>query len=92
MSVVAAQISVTAVATKLSTTARSAGRSKASITIANVDASVDVFLGGSGVTAAAGFKLVHGTAAVTFQIGPNDDIYAITATGTAAVAVIQVGV
>lgn len=49
--------------------------------ITNQDASVSAYLGGAGVTSAAGYELKAG-ASITVSIIPTDVLYAVTASGT----------
>ena len=61
------------------------------VTIQNVDASANVYLGGTGVTTSDyGYRLVPG-AAWSVELADKDAIYAITDTNGSDVAVIQVG-
>jgi hypothetical protein len=61
-----------------------------SISVQNTDASIVVYLGGTGVTSSSyGYKLLPGTV-FTADISPNDELYAVAASGTPNVAIIKV--
>jgi len=61
-----------------------------SISVQNTDASIVVYLGGAGVTSSSyGYKLLPGTV-FTADISPNDELYAVAASGTPNVAIIKV--
>lgn len=54
------------------------------------DATTDVYLGGSNVSSTNGLKAAHGTALVApITLFPGDVLYAVVATGTATVSVLQ---
>lgn len=57
----------------------------------NSHASLSVFLGGAGVTAAAGFELIAGATVGIGAIGKGDDLYGITASSSAVVHILEVG-
>ena len=61
-----------------------------SVAIRNTGA-VSIFWGGAGVTAAAGFELAPGKE-ISMDLKPGDDLWAITASGSAECQVAQVGV
>jgi hypothetical protein len=64
------------------------GDDGANALVRNTDATDSVFVGGSGVTAATGYELLPG-AGVTVTLGNRaDDLYGITASGTARVDVL----
>lgn len=78
--------------TKLTTAAASAGYIGAySACVRNRDATLSIFLGGPAVTAADGFELLAGEAQA-FDLESGDDLYAITASGTASAHVIETGI
>jgi hypothetical protein len=62
------------------------------VLIQNLDASKDVFLGGTGVTTSAyGHKLAAGLA-VAVQLAPGESIYGVVSSGTASVGLLYQGV
>lgn len=79
--------SVTTTATRLDSADQSAG---ASVAVKNVGA-VTVYVGGSGVTTAAGYPLAAGEA-ISLDVGKTDEVYGIVATGTCEVRVLESGV
>ena len=88
MAIKSAVVSVTTSATQLNS-ADADGIAGESVVIANAGAS-SIFLGGSAVTAAAGFPLAAGaTIALTLDGGEN--IFAITASGTVSTNVLTQG-
>lgn len=55
--------------------------------IKNTDASITVYLGDSGVDSADGFPLLGGETLV-IELGPDDDVWAVAASGTPAVSIL----
>jgi hypothetical protein len=56
------------------------------------DASTDVYLGGANVGTGNGFKLAHGgTTPLSVPLFSGDSLYAVVATGSATVGVLQMG-
>lgn len=61
------------------------------ITIQNIDASANVFIGAEGVTTSDfGYKLVPG-AAVSFELPGRDSLYAVSSTNESEIAVLTTG-
>lgn len=88
-----ASVSVGTTATSLTsgvTDTRPGGEVSRSILIAN-KGSASVYLGGPTVTSAAGYDLVAG-AEVSFDLGSDDEPFAIAASGTVTVHVLHMGV
>jgi hypothetical protein len=66
------------------------GYTTSKVTVQNVDGSATVYLGTSSVTSSAyGYKLLAGAALTLTDVGPEDNIYAIS-TGSSNVAVLRV--
>lgn len=87
MPVLSSRVTVTSSATAVALTLRGSVPDNTSATIKNAGG-VSVFLGGSGVTAGAGFELAPGDVfSADLRIG--DDIYGITAAGTSEVHVMK---
>lgn len=87
-------VSVTTTATRLDTAAESDRPSGSALLLYN-DGSVTVYVGGSAVTASGAKKGVPVLAASygpSFQLAEDETLYAITASGTASVLVIESGV
>ena len=84
MAVVGARVTVNTTATLIASEA-AAGPNVTPTLIKNPGASA-VYLGGSGVTAAAGFELAAGE---VVAIDLSEDMYAITASGTQVVHVLS---
>jgi hypothetical protein len=54
------------------------------------DATVDAYVGGANVSSTNGMKVTHAvTAPVPITLYPGDTVYAITASGTATLGVLQ---
>jgi len=61
------------------------------ISIQNIDTAAIIFVGGEGVsTTNYGFKVVAGNA-ISFELPPKDDLYAVSDTDGSQVAVLQMG-
>jgi membrane protease subunit (stomatin/prohibitin family) len=61
------------------------------VTVQNVDATANVFLGGVGVTASDyGYKITAG-AAISFEVPREDSLYAISDVNGSEVAVLRMG-
>lgn len=88
MAVVAAQVAVSTTAVKLSTDA-SAG--DGSSVLVQAPAAAILYVGGSGVTSAAGFPIPAGQS-LSVDLPPFDELYGILATGTGTASVLRVGV
>lgn len=87
MPIVSSRVTVTASATPVALTLRGTVPDNTTATLKNAGG-VAVFLGGSAVTAAAGFELAPGDVFVAdLRIG--DDIYGITAAGSSEVHVMK---
>ena len=93
MAVIGKRIEVTDEPTRIDSTSTGPGDPTigSSLLIHNTDASVSVFLGGSGVTAAAGYELIAGDA-LPLDLGRAESLYAITAAGSVVCHVLEVGV
>lgn len=75
----------------LNTAAASAGYIGAySLLVRNRDAAASVFIGGPAVTAAAGFELLA-TESMPLDLESGENVYAIAASGTVVVHVLEVG-
>ena len=62
----------------------------AATTIQNIDGSITIFIGNSTVSSTSyGFALTYGQA-VAFDLNPDDQLYAIAASGSPKVAVLAV--
>lgn len=90
MTVLAASVTVAATATLLSsgTDDNAYGHS---VLLKVPTGGATVFLGGAGVTAAAGFPAAAGEP-YTFDLAPGDALYGIVASGSQAVNVLRTGV
>lgn len=90
MAVIAARASVGTTATLLSAGKESDSTLGRSVAVYN-PGPTDVYLGGQGVTTAAGYLLGTGLTFVA-DLEPRELLYAIAAAGTQAIHVIQTGV
>lgn len=93
MAVKGSRISVTTGATLVSTAAGATGEAMAGarVLVRNRHATVSVSLGGSTVTAAAGFELLAGEF-VAIDLDAGEKLYAAAASGTVTVHVLEGGV
>lgn len=93
MAVVGRRVSVGTSATKLNS-ADGDSVAGSSLLIHNKDASVSVFLGGAEVTATGGSVgcELEAAAAVPADISAGDNLYAIAASGTVRVDVLETGI
>lgn len=87
MAVAGKRVTVNTSATKLNSNTSDAV-SGSTIVARNKDASAAVDLGGSGVTTGTGFTLAAGES-VAFDLSGADDLYAVTASGTVVVHVLE---
>lgn len=87
MSVAHATKTVTTTAGRLDSADQSAG---ASVAVKNVG-SVTVYVGGPGVTTAAGYPVAAGEA-VSMDVGKGDEVYGIVGSGTCEVRVLESGI
>lgn len=85
----ARRVTVTNSATLLTSTDADNQRGQ-SITVRNTDASVSVFLGGSGVTATTGFELVAGDSFSEDDFG--EALYGVTASASVRCDVMETGI
>lgn len=90
MAVIAARASVGTTATLLSAGKESDSNLGRSVAVFN-PGPTDVYLGGQGVTSAAGYLLGEG-ATLSADLEPRELLYAIAAAGTQTVHVLQTGV
>lgn len=86
MAISASVVSVSTTATKLTASATTSSGSSVVVT-----PTAAVFIGAAGVTAAAGFPVAAG-ATVALDLRSDENLYAITASGTASVNVLQTGI
>jgi hypothetical protein len=91
MAVVAASVTVATTATLLSASSETDHASGQSVMVKVPTGGATVYIGGSGVTSAAGFPVAAGEA-TAFDLSPEDALYGITASGTQAVNVLRTGV
>lgn len=64
--------------------------SQLTMSVQNTDESIVVYLGDAGVTSTSyGYKLIPGTI-FTADLSPDDELYAVAASGTPKVAIIRV--
>lgn len=89
MSAVGSRVSVGTTATRLDTST-AGGMGRSSLALYNAG-TVDVDLGGSTVTAGAGFALPSGRSISVDVLSGDAGLYGIVASGTATVHVLQVG-
>lgn len=87
MAVVAAQVAVGTTAVLLSADSDSGGAS----VLVQAPAAAILFVGGSGVSAAAGFPIAAGTALSVDLPGPNDQLFGVLASGSGTAGVLRVG-
>jgi hypothetical protein len=87
MAVIAAQVAVSTTAALLSADADGGGASL----IVQAPAAATLFVGGAGVTSAAGFPITAGQILSVDLAGPNDQLFGILASGTGTAAVLRVG-
>ena len=57
-------------------------------TVLLTGATAALFIGGDGVTTAAGFPMADAAAQIALELGPGDSVYGIVATGTAVINVL----
>lgn len=56
------------------------------------DATTDAYLGGPGVTSTNGMKITHAvTTPIAVPLFPGDQVFAVVATGSATISVLQTG-
>ena len=91
MAVSAQRVSVGTSATSLVPSVDADSAAGQSLAVKNLGAA-SVFLGGSGVTTAAGWEVAAGDPPVTVDLPPGSTLYGIVASGTVSVQVMQVGV
>lgn len=95
MTIKTAATSVTTSATKLTTftdsTRRFEGGYQSSVAVYNNAAATIIEVGGPDVTYGTGVPILAGTSA-SFDLGPDDDLYAIAASGTVDTRVLASGV
>lgn len=89
MSIVSSRVTVAATPTPVALTQRGAeGLPDNTVATIKNAGGTSVFLGGSAVTAAAGFELAPGDV-ISVDLIIGDDVYGITAAGTSAVHVMR---
>lgn len=91
MTVAAASVTVTTMATLLSSETDETFPGSQSVLVLVPAGGATVYLGGEGVTTAAGFPLAAGES-FTADLGSGDVLYGIVAASTQAVSVLRSGV
>lgn len=90
MALATAQIALnSSTATKINTVGGTPS-SHYKIYVKNLDASINVFVGITGVTAATGLRLNSGETTIIDPVVAGTDLYAISASGTPSVAVMAI--
>lgn len=86
------RVTVTTSPTRLDTADKSQDhQSGDTIVLRNTDASASVDIGGASVASGSGFELVAG-AGLSYDLAGSDGLYAIAASGTVRVDVLETGV
>ena len=91
MAVKSRAVTVATTATRLDSTDETDDRSGSSIAVYNAS-SVTVYIGGSDVTTANGVPVSASSWSPGIDLGGNEALYGIVASGTAAVNVLEAGV
>lgn len=91
MAVSAVSVTVATTATQLSAASETDRASGHSVLVKVPSGGATVYIGGSGVTTAAGYPVAAGEA-FSFDLSPGDDLYGVVAADTQAVNVLRTGV